>query len=77
MDVSRAKTISFSAKCDELFSIRLLAAGNQLIKEVEGGSIPPTLGGNGYVELEIDLATGQVVNWTPPTVEQLERIFGR
>lgn len=75
MDLSRAKTISFSAKCGELFSARLREPDGKTVAEMEEKYVPCLLGGGDYVELEIDLATGKVVNWLPPTTAQLEEIF--
>ena len=28
--------------------------------------------GGDYMELDIELATGKILNWTPPTAEQIE-----
>jgi hypothetical protein len=30
-----------------------------------------------YVELEIDVATGQILNWTTPTVGDIDETFGK
>lgn len=58
--------IEFSAKCSDLF-------GGTLTVGDEGfdldGYVPRDIGigGGDYVELKIDLRTGQILNWKPPS----------
>ena len=64
--------LKISAKCSDLFSADLVD-GNKTIREYEG-SVPeffPDDGGD-YVALDIDMDTGKILNWVPPTKEQLE-----
>lgn len=67
------KTISISAKCSDMFSATLnLEDGTS--KQYDG-YVPQFMPGNhygDYVNLEIDLETGRILNWKKPTVEQLK-----
>jgi hypothetical protein len=63
-------TLSFSAKCANLFSASFDDGDD---KEVAGysGYVPaffPDQHYGDYVMLDIDLATGQIKNWQPPTL---------
>ena len=55
--------IYISAKCSDLFDMIVIENGNT-IKELEG-SVPYVdgLGGGDYVEMKIDIETGQILNW--------------
>lgn len=38
------------------------------------GYVPSWLfGGGDYLEFDVDLETGQILNWEPPTAEQIEQ----
>ena len=70
------KTIQITAKCSDLFSANLVENG-QYVGEYSG-YVPKWMPGEhygDYVELEIDLATGKILNWTPPTAAQLKETF--
>ena len=70
------KTIQIMAKCSDLFSALLVEKGKYVGKY--SGYVPPWMPGKHYekyVELEIDLVTGKILNWTPPTEEQLKKTF--
>lgn len=59
------KTITISAKCSDLFSAQLKDSEKGTIKEYVG-YVPDFLGPDGYgdyVEMEIDVKTGQILNW--------------
>jgi len=69
------RTISFYAKCSDLFSATLNIDGKQY--EIEG--YPPCglgIGGGDDIEMEIDLDTGQILNWTPPTDDAIAEAIG-
>jgi len=64
------KTIKFYAKCEDLFHGTITdESGNE--NEIDG-HVPEYLGGGDYVRLTIDLETGQILNWKPPTDDQIE-----
>ena len=66
------KTISMSAKCSDLFSARL-NVDDQLVGEYMG-YVPDFFPGKhygDYVLLNIDIETGQILNWKKPTEDQL------
>lgn len=67
--MSNPKTISINAKCADLFYASLDNG-----KEYEG-YVPDFFPGKhygDYIEFEIDIETGQIVNWQKPTEEDLE-----
>jgi hypothetical protein len=64
----KAKVISISAKCSDLFSASLDDG------RVYDGYVPKFFPGQhygDYVELEIELETGRILNWKKPTEEDL------
>ena len=72
--MAKAATISISGKTSDLFSATLYDAKGRCIGEYEG-YVPDFFPGEhfgDYIQLEIELATGKILNWTPPTQEQLE-----
>ena len=70
------KTIHISAKCSDLFSA-FLREDNKIIGEYDG-YVPEFFPGEhygDYVILEIDIKTGQILNWKQPTQKQLKETF--
>jgi hypothetical protein len=72
-------TIRISAKCSDMFSAELLQDKGS--KEYDGyvpGWFPnPNVEHYGdYVQLHIDVETGQIINWKRPTQAQLDDAFG-
>lgn len=66
------KTIKIQAHCRDCFQGILKDENGKATHDYEG-YVPDFFGsGADDVELEIDLATGQILNWTPPTKEDLE-----
>ena len=69
------KAISLSVKCSDMFGADLIIDD----KTVGGynGYVPEWFpeGGGDYVDLEIDVETGRILNWTPPTQSQLDQTF--
>ena len=57
-----------SAKCSDLFFGEITNDEDKVIKEYDG-YVPEELGigGGNYVEFEVDLKTGQILNWVPVT----------
>lgn len=76
------KTIRINAKCSDMFSANLVDDKGIACGDAYDGYVPswfpnPNTEHYGdYVELEIDLATGQIVNWKRPTLGQLKKTFG-
>ena len=73
------KTIHISAKCSDMFDASLREDGNTV--GTYSGYVPnwfpnPKAEHYGdYVILEIDIATGKILNWKKPTQEQLMEVF--
>ena len=70
------KTIQITAKCSDLFSALLMEDGKYVGEY--SGYVPEFFPGEhygDYVELKIDLATGKILDWKPPTLAQLKETF--
>ena len=80
--------INISAKCSDMFSASLAktetnATGSKLEHSIGDytGYVPswfpnPNVEHYGdYVQLDIDVATGQIINWKRPTSKQLAETF--
>lgn len=60
------------AKCSDLCSVDVYDESGELIGSIDGYApdfFPD--GGGDYLRFEIDLATGKILNWTPPTDEAI------
>ena len=71
------KIISISAKCSDLFSATLHDEKGEQIGEYNG-YVPeffPEDHCGDYVELDIDIETGQIKNWKNPSKAALKKIF--
>lgn len=65
----KAKTMSVYAKCSDMFAANFYDKDKKCIMEYDG-YVPDWMPGNhwgDYIELEIDLDTGQILNWTAPS----------
>jgi len=73
--MSKPKRIfSICAKCSDGFTARLLEDGKEVANH--DGYVPdfmPNEHYGDYVELEIDIDTGMIVNWKKPTKAQLKK----
>lgn len=73
------RILEITAKCSDLFGATLLEEGIQ--RREYDGYVPdwfpnPTLVHYGdYVELDIDIDTGKILNWKKPTQKQLNGTF--
>ena len=69
-----AKTLKVSLKVSDCFDADLFDQHGEKLKDYSG-YVPDFMpgGGGDYVELTIDLDTGKILNWVPPTREQLEK----
>jgi hypothetical protein len=68
--------IRITAKCSDLFSATLHGEKGQM--GVYDGYVPEILPGEhygDYVMLDIELSTGRILNWKPPTTRSLARVF--
>lgn len=72
-----AKTLQVSAKCSDLLSANLRdEKGNEIA--IYDGYVPNFFPGQhygDYVMLDIDLATGRILNWVAPSANQLAETF--
>lgn len=71
---AKIKTLSISAKCSDCCVAALIDENGAEVFENDG-YVPDFMPGEhfgDYVMLDIDLETGQIKNWTPPTAEQIE-----
>lgn len=71
--------ISITAKCCDLFSAQLQDEAGYALAEYTG-YVPNFMPGEhygDYVELRIDLVSGRILNWRPPTKAQLKQTFGK
>ena len=67
------RVISISAKCSDMFSASLIVDGNR-VGEYDGyvpNFFPEDHFGD-YVELRIDVDSGQILNWKKPTIKDLQ-----
>lgn len=66
--------LSISAKCSDCCHATLSAANNGTVVAEKDGYVPSLMpgGGGDYIELDIDTATGQILNWVIPTQEEID-----
>jgi len=65
--------ISFSAKCSDLFTASFSDAEKNEVAEYRGyvpGFFPEDHYGD-YVQLDVDLKTGQILNWKAPSLADI------
>lgn len=71
-----SKIIHFSAKCSDMF-VASLSIDGQAAGEYDG-YVPDWMPGQhfgDYVELEIDVETGKIINWKKPSQADLDKTF--
>jgi len=69
--------ISITAKCSDSFFANLYDDNGNHLKEYDG-YVPKFFPGNhygDYVNLEIDMSTGQILNWTTPTEDEIKEFI--
>lgn len=82
-DVKPQTVLWVTAKCSDMFSMQMLPGLNSEPVAEYDGYVPlwfpnPNEEHYGdYVHLEIDIATGQILNWKRPTLGQLNKTFGK
>jgi hypothetical protein len=71
----RITTLVISAKCSDLCNVQALGVGNGVIAEGDGyvPDFMPDEHYGDYVSLEIDVATGKILNWKAPTDAEIKR----
>lgn len=70
--------ITICAKCSDMFSARLVGDDGEEKGKTYRGYVPEWMPGEhygDYVELDIDVSTGRILNWKRPTARELERTF--
>lgn len=68
------KTISINAKCSDLFYASLNDEAEGRIGEYDG-YVPDFFPGEhygDYIQLEIDIETGKILNWRKPSTKDLK-----
>jgi len=72
-----AKTLCLYMKVTDQFSAMLKDQDGVELQDYEG-YVPGFMPGNhhgDYLILDIDIDTGQIMNWQPPTAEQIEEFI--
>jgi len=71
--IPKATTIRVSAKVSDLGDYQLFDQNNNLMCE-QSGYVPDIIPGRwgDYIEIHIDLSTGRIINWTPPTDKEIQ-----
>ena len=76
--IKKPVTIAITAKCSDMFAATVRGGEGQTVGEYDG-YVPEWFGRpehfGDYVQLNIDLATGQIIGWKPPTPKQLKETF--
>ena len=81
MKISKTEVVNVNAKtlhlhlkvCDQFYA-NLISDNGRILKEYEG-YVPEFMPGShygDYVLLNIDIDTGQIINWKTPRAEQIE-----
>jgi hypothetical protein len=71
------KIMIICAKCSDMFSATILDKSRKVIGDYDG-YVPEFFPGEhygDYVMLEIDLETGQILNWKKPSYNQIENML--
>ena len=71
--------IGITVKCSDKFSALLINGMGNQVGDGYDGYVPDWMPGNhfgDYLELNIDIETGRVLNWKRPTIAALKKTFG-
>ena len=71
--------LRINGKCSDMFFATLETMGGKLIGHVHDGYVPSFMPGEhygDYITLDIDVKTGKILNWVPPSKKQLTKVFG-
>jgi len=77
--MTKPAKMTMFAKCSDCFSAQFEDANGDNVLAYNG-YVPDWFPGQhwgDYVEFEIDLATGQILNWIAPTDDDLKAMKGR
>jgi hypothetical protein len=72
--MDKAKTITINGHCRDCFNATLLDKDGKTIASYDG--YVSIVGRGDDIYMEIDLETGKILNWVPPTRKELEETFG-
>ena len=75
VDVKRIKTC---IKVSDRFSAQVIDADGNTVRSIEDEYVPDIFPGQHYGDyllLDIDIETGQILNWPKPTQEHLKRLL--
>lgn len=75
MDIRKAKVAKVVAKCSDLCYVELTDENGKTVA-THNGYVPEFMPGEhygDYVEIDIDLATGRILNWKKPTAKVLAK----
>jgi len=77
VETVEARSIQIHAKLRDSGHYTLMPEEGKQIAVLDGGYVPSWLpdGGGDYLELDIDLETGQILNWKKPSPEAVARTF--
>jgi hypothetical protein len=76
--ITDIKTVIFSARVGTEVSFEYMDQNGYNLYQNEGGELPkffPTFAGEapkGFIDFEIDIETGQILNWVKPSQQELE-----
>lgn len=76
VDVKRLKTC---IKVCDRFTADVIDADGETIRTIQDEYVPDCFPGQhygDYLELDIDIETGQILNWDKPTQAQLSQLVG-
>lgn len=85
MKIGMVKQVEVEAKTIEIYA-KVRDSGTYTLKDQDGKDIAerddyvpsdifPGDSGGDYLDLKIDLETGQILNWDPPTAAALQEAF--
>jgi hypothetical protein len=72
------KTLKLHLKVSDMFTASLESSAGTELYSQDDGYVPGFMPGQhygDYVELDIDIDTGQITNWKKPTAEQIEEFM--
>ena len=72
------KGVKVHVKVGDRGSYEFITTTGETVKDMQSEYVPdffPDDHYGDYLILNIDLATGQIINWNPPTADQLEELF--
>ena len=73
------KTLKLHLKVCDRFTCGVYDQDNKELKDYDG-YVPDFMPGQhygGYVMLDIDIDTGQIINWTPPSAEEMQEFINK